>query len=104
MRIRPLFENPYLDSVLWRIPTWIPSPQHTPFQIPSFWKNMSKFRPSGMYLTEIRRNSTTRPKSDVREKHVSNSALLEKPSQIRTYAWRRQTQARGVVSTPPPGN
>ena len=84
MQIRPLFENPYLDSVLWRIPTWIPSPQHTPFQIPPFWKNMSKFRPSGMYLTEIRRNSTTRPKSDVREKHVSNSALLEKPSQIRT--------------------
>ena len=59
MRIASLFENPYLDSVLWRIPTWIPSPQHTPFQIPSFWKNMSKFRPSGMYLTEIRRNSTS---------------------------------------------
>ena len=84
MRICPLFENPYLDSVLWRIPTWIPSPQHTRFQIPAFWKNMSKFRPSGVYLAEIRRNWATRPKSDASEKPLPNSTLLEKPSQIRT--------------------
>ena len=61
MRICTLFENPYPDSVLWRIPTKIPSPRRTPFRIPTIWKNTSKFRPSGMYLAEIRRNWTTRP-------------------------------------------
>ena len=82
MRIASLFENPYLDSVLWRIPTWIPSPQHTPFQIPSFWKNMSKFRPSGMYLTEIRRSG--RSTRATRSTRSGRSCSMESASSTRS--------------------